>query len=1188
MKRNKGIRIIAMLLALLMTVTLMPSVGMSEVKADDTGKRKYNEYMQTKSMKQYEDPAYEPYGYGVDVPFYLNKQSELLFYRTSSQSKGDIDTFFDKLNKESTDDVLGGKKASAMKAPPTKLKKAYFVQAVAFDPTGSSRDDHIAFIGVYYEESKVRCYVWVYDTVKRRWTSEFNLGQFDDASCTWMEDKHITDYEAVHFLSITAGDYDGDGRDTLVAFASFNGTNGYSLLELECKYPSFTVGYYENNPKGTALRHDEYTDTLAKKNTTETRMACELDTGDLNGDGLDDLVALTYIGNYNDTDLVLETYRPIVRYAYGEKGKGRLTSRFSGEMDTWHWKEGYYWRSQVSPGMSVGDIDDDGKDEIVTAGILLLQKKKKLNDGTFISERIHKDFYTKKIFACIVGVDEEDNAVQKYWDEMDANAWTTSGFYTSEDIWNKMAVQCVAVNGAGNAKQVFIGGTLYMWNKSALQSVHTPEIFRSSDDNLTSKVSTVMFIQSTAAGNFDGNDKGYEQVAFVVSNKTDSKRSYDYMYGVVGGKDYKDATGEAKNYYSTAANQMNDDYAWPGRGKDNASGYISEYQGLNCIVVAADIDNDGVMARYKDKCLIYADPEVMCVLQAPPYFQKVKAYLTDSSSTSYKISNTYEFESSKSDSVSYGVGVVAGMESPAIQMEVTAGYALDWTSEFKEGLSKYIEVGWNAKGKDLVVVMRKPVISYSYQLQSKDGSWGDECIVISAPYQPDYQQMSIEEYNQFAAYYNKTMSKYTSDFHKLDTLNNEWLGHEGDPRGYIKWTNSKFKTDSRYKIFQDTALSFGHNSESVSWGQSTGYSVGVTESMSHGFTYDATIAMGPNVGAASVSVGLSTPLQYMSGHSTSQTQTQDKGIFCEINALEADTPEYLHPYDYNFSFKMARWPSGLKRYVNGKAEDVPVYGYALSGVTVPESEIGVSVEDQLAASDVSEEISELPSLEDVTLADEKDIKKAREEYDRLSSDAKTLVDESVLKDLENRIELLKLGGMNFEGADVVLSKTAFTYNGKVQKPKIKTVNGLELKEGTDYTVEWSNKSSKNAGKYSVTLTGKGLCCGTVTVAYKINKAANPLKIKAKTATIKYSAVKKKAQTLAVTKVITFTKKGQGTTTYAKSSGDKKITIDKKTGKVTVKKGLKKGSYKVKVKVKAAGTDNYKAAAKTVTFTVNVK
>ena len=42
-------------------------------------------------------------------------------------------------------------------------------------------------------------------------------------------------------------------------------------------------------------------------------------------------------------------------------------------------------------------------------------------------------------------------------------------------------------------------------------------------------------------------------------------------------------------------------------------------------------------------------------------------------------------------------------------------------------------------------------------------------------------------------------------------------------------------------------------------------------------------------------------------------------------------------------------------------------------------------------------------------------------------------------------------------------------------------------------------------------------------------------------------------------------------------------------KVTVKKGIKKGTYKVKVKVKAAGNNKYKASAwKTVTFRVNVK
>lgn len=123
---------------------------------------------------------------------------------------------------------------------------------------------------------------------------------------------------------------------------------------------------------------------------------------------------------------------------------------------------------------------------------------------------------------------------------------------------------------------------------------------------------------------------------------------------------------------------------------------------------------------------------------------------------------------------------------------------------------------------------------------------------------------------------------------------------------------------------------------------------------------------------------------------------------------------------------------------------------------------------------------------------------------------------------------------------------------------------------------------------SYLLNGQQIWASGVT-KFSIDKKANPLTIKPKTATVKYSKLKKKAQALAVTKVITFTKKGQGTMTYTKASGNKKITINKTTGKVTVKKGLKKGTYKVKVKVKAAGNANYKASAvKTVTFKIKVK
>ena len=111
----------------------------------------------------------------------------------------------------------------------------------------------------------------------------------------------------------------------------------------------------------------------------------------------------------------------------------------------------------------------------------------------------------------------------------------------------------------------------------------------------------------------------------------------------------------------------------------------------------------------------------------------------------------------------------------------------------------------------------------------------------------------------------------------------------------------------------------------------------------------------------------------------------------------------------------------------------------------------------------------------------------------------------------------------------------------------------------------------------------------ITISWRINKAASPLTVTAKTAAVKYNNLKKKAQALAVTKVIDFTKKGQGKLTNAKVIGNKKITINKTTGKITAKKGLKRGTYKVKVNVKAAGNATYKASAvMTIAFTVKVK
>lgn len=102
-------------------------------------------------------------------------------------------------------------------------------------------------------------------------------------------------------------------------------------------------------------------------------------------------------------------------------------------------------------------------------------------------------------------------------------------------------------------------------------------------------------------------------------------------------------------------------------------------------------------------------------------------------------------------------------------------------------------------------------------------------------------------------------------------------------------------------------------------------------------------------------------------------------------------------------------------------------------------------------------------------------------------------------------------------------------------------------------------------------------------------APNSLSVSGKTAKVKKKKVRKKKQTLAASKVFSFKSKGQGKLTYQKISGSKKIKINGSNGKVTVKKKTKKGTYKVTVLIKAAGSPGYRhPGSKKVTFRIKVK
>ena len=99
------------------------------------------------------------------------------------------------------------------------------------------------------------------------------------------------------------------------------------------------------------------------------------------------------------------------------------------------------------------------------------------------------------------------------------------------------------------------------------------------------------------------------------------------------------------------------------------------------------------------------------------------------------------------------------------------------------------------------------------------------------------------------------------------------------------------------------------------------------------------------------------------------------------------------------------------------------------------------------------------------------------------------------------------------------------------------------------------------------------------------KQAQKLTVKAVKKNLKVKNLKKKAASYKAVKV----SGNKGKVSYsAKATGKSKKALKFKNGKITVKKGTKKGTYKMTVTVKAAATDDYKAASKKVTVSVKVK
>ena len=168
----------------------------------------------------------------------------------------------------------------------------------------------------------------------------------------------------------------------------------------------------------------------------------------------------------------------------------------------------------------------------------------------------------------------------------------------------------------------------------------------------------------------------------------------------------------------------------------------------------------------------------------------------------------------------------------------------------------------------------------------------------------------------------------------------------------------------------------------------------------------------------------------------------------------------------------------------------------------------------------------------------------------------------------------------------IKANTATYTGGKLTPDVTVTLDGNTV-DSKYYDVSFENNINVGTGKVIVVgkngYYGKALGTFTIEKASQTIKSVQPLKKTYKASKKTKKLAKKK--TFRLEAVSTGDSKVSVTFAKANKAGGKKIKISK-TGKVTVKKGLKKGTYKVKVKMNKAGNQNYNAA-KTVSKTLKI-
>lgn len=740
------------------------------------------------------------------------------------------------------------------------------------DAEGEGQKRYVAVLGYWLGGKRLELYIA--DKDGNRVSNTYAIG--GEKTLDYLEQADA--FEDTGFVSVAAGDFNGDGKDTVIGYAP--------LMESDSEQPQlweFSIGSNMQLEKtGTVCNIFDIlgTGNIATKHSNNGKVfrntpVVQMTTADTDKDSVDELVVTAGMNN-TKADVNNRQSRMFIYDNITEEEKSYWNKTF--ELDTKGYNNGNQrlrWASS-----SVGNLvmTGSGADypEIITAGWV----DKKTNKDADLTHDIGA-----YVTSCSKTTKKGNSAIGTYAkNEVPAigsngqpqvSGFTKDGHYR-DDVQSLVVVDTFAADGVNAKASVLIMDTIYTYEAGkGLNEEYRTDYFNHSDNGIGTSIITNGLVQDAVSGNFSGNEEGREQIVFTTCQKRASKNQY---------------------FYKT--------YTYKKTGKSfwqcNSTGYrISKKGNAYTSLCAPDIDSDSTIARIKDVSLTYTEPEVLALLESTPYFSEVDEGDIGNSETAYGKENGEGTSVSTAEGLT--TNIVAGFEwsvddicagfvcGAGFETSVEQGY----TWETATSTTKKFSLNYsNDTGENQVIVYRRPVTTYRYEIKGTK-----DTMVLARQGTLLTSMLPVDEYNEAAQSY------------ELEEIADGTLATPGNPFSYRSSTAglnnvAESKITTQYGKEGTVTQEFSTETEQEKT-----------------FTYD--------LNASFTAYGLVFGVKAGGGAGTTYSESQSTINTEAITKTGAVTGKQVEGYDFNWKF--AHWTTK----VNGT--EIPVLGYVLTNVIAPPS-----------------------------------------------------------------------------------------------------------------------------------------------------------------------------------------------------------------------------------------------------------